>query len=103
MSLCLFHRLHGGDRSPGDGQVSNSQKGGASAAKSQSARFASSVDVADEILFSKILDKFESELRCVLDALPGATERCAVALPPLAVKKKGRTRAGIRGGREEEG
>ena len=50
LSLCLFHRLHGGARTRGDGRVSNRQGGrGAGAGKYAATAL---VDVADEILFS---------------------------------------------------
>jgi len=81
LSLCLFHRLHGGARTRGDGRVSNRQGGrGAGAGKYAATAL---VDVADEILFSHVLDRFEREVRCVVGRMPrGATEACAVALAP---------------------
>ena len=60
--------------------MSNAQAGRAAPNKYAAADV--HIDVADELLFMKVLDRFEAELRCVADRLPGNTEECAVVLPP---------------------
>ena len=77
LSLCLFHRLHGGERSPGDARVSNKRVSNKRRRKPElSSTF---VDVADEL----VLDRFEREVACVSDRLAKdlPTEVCAVLLP----------------------
>lgn len=81
LSLCLFHRLHGGERSPGDARVSNKRVSNKRRRKPElSSTF---VDVADELVFARVLDRFEREVACVSDRLAKdlPTEVCAVLLP----------------------
>jgi hypothetical protein len=79
LSTCLFHRLLGTAPAPGDATVSNAQAGdGAKPSKYAGSAF---VDVADELLFAKVLDRFEADLACVTAELAkgsaGDTRACA--------------------------
>ena len=86
LSLCLFHRLHGGERSPGDDRISNKNEPRPRPrrpAPAQDATSMSFIDVADELLFERVLDRVEREVACVVahlrEGLP--TETCADPLP----------------------
>jgi hypothetical protein len=70
LSLCLFHRLHGGERSPGDARVSNAHVSNKRRRK-------------PELVFARVLDRFEREIPCVSDKLAKdlPTEVCAESLP----------------------
>ena len=92
LSLCLFHRLMGSAMQKGDSQISNVQPGdgqkpaGASVHKYDSGL--GFVDVADELVFKRVLDKFEAELKCVLDKLKaGKTDTQNCAVQPVASTK----------------
>ena len=86
----MFHRLHGGERSPGDDRVSNKneprprpRRPGRHGAPLQDASSLTFIDVADELLFERVLDRVEREVACVVahlrEGLP--TETCADPLP----------------------
>ena len=84
LSLCLFHRLLGAAPLPGDAQVSNAQaSSGARPHKHAAFDF---VDVADELLFSRVLDRFEADVACVVAELrrAGDTRSCARPGPTAA-------------------
>jgi hypothetical protein len=78
LSLCLFHRLHGAPLHAGDLKVSNQQSGSGAVPRKYTDPNPF-VDIADEILFSSALDRYEADLECVLQNLEsGETQRCAV-------------------------
>lgn len=88
LSLCLFHRLLGAPMHIGDEQVSNGQKGGAKFGKYDSNL--SFVDIADELVFERVLDRFERELQCVLNKLKdGQTDTQHCAVQPFVPAKRG--------------
>ena len=81
---------HGGERSPGDDRVSNKneprprpRRPGRQKGPDQDASSLTFIDVADELLFERVLDRVEREVACVVahlrEGLP--TETCADPLP----------------------
>ena len=79
LSTCLFHRLLGGAPREDESRVSNAQHGAGARVAKYEAAF---VDVADELLFASVLDRFTGDVRCVLAAMEARRDTTACAPPP---------------------